>query len=566
MRARLLLIAAACAVALGCTAVLRAADAPDSPPVLKIAQGEIRGKMDAGAAAYLGIPFAAPPTGPLRWKPPRLPATWTGVRDCTQFGPACPQPSGLGIQRDVGKQDEDCLSLNVWTTVDAAASVDAASPPRSQNPKTTDAARTPRLQPVMVWIHGGGCTTGAGSLPFYNGAALAKAGVVVVTVNYRLGPLGYLAHPLLSKESGEGVSGNYGHLDQIAALRWVQANIAAFGGDPECVTIFGESAGALSVCRLMISPQAKGLFHRAIAQSGGAHGRNRHLRKRTGRLESMEEVGEQVAARLGCDKGGDVLAAMRAKTPAELLAATNPAQGLFGKGIKFAPIVDGWTIPDDAGKLFEQGKFHRVPMMLGSNADEGTMFLQQLPVNRAFGYRLTVRLLFEEQADTLLRLFPVQRDEDVKDALNKLVTVSAFVWPARQIAESMARHGGRAYLYHFTRVPPIEAARKLGAFHGLEIAYAFGNLREGAGFNETDRKLSAEMMARWTRFATAGDPNGRDLPAWPAYNPQADPYMEFGDACAMKTGLYKEACEAIAERKRAAETPGPSATKKTNRR
>ncbi len=522
--------------ALACTAALRAADAPtgssDAPPVLKIARGEIRGKTDAGVATYLGIPFAAPPIGTLRWKPPQPPAAWSGVRDCTQFGPACPQPAGLGGQRDVGKQDEDCLYLNVWT-----------------------AARTGEKKPVMVWIHGGGCTTGAGSLPYYNGAALAKAGVVLVTINYRLGPLGYLAHPLLSKESSEGVSGNYGHLDQIAALRWVRDNIAAFGGDPECVTIFGESAGALSVCRLMISPQAKGLFHRAIAQSGGAHGRNRHLRQRVGRLDSMEDIGRQVAARLGCDKADDVLAAMRAKTPAELLAATDPSQGLFGKGIKFAPVVDGWTIPDDPGLMFERGRFHRVPMMLGTNADEGTMFLQQLPALRMIGYRLTVRVLFSEQADALLRLFPVARDEDVKGALNKLVTVGAFVWPAKEVAMSMAEHGGRAYLYHFTRVPPVDLARKLGAFHGLEIVYAFGNLREGAGFDQTDRKLSAEMMARWTRFAATGEPNGGAMPAWPAYDLKGDRHMEFGDASAVKAGLYKEACDAIRQRRESTKTP-----------
>lgn len=222
---------------------------------------------------YRGIPFAAPPVGPLRWKPPQPANSWDGVRECTRFGPWCPQPRPFVAFESGQIQSEDCLYLNVWTAARSAGD---------------------RL-PVMFWIHGGGFTTGSGAMASYDGTALARQGVVVVTINYRLGPFGYLAHPLLSRESPQGVSGNYGHLDQIAALHWVRKNIAAFGGDPGCVTIFGESAGAMSVCRLMVSPLARGLFHRAIAQSGGAHGRNRHLREPRGLLAPMEAEGERIA-------------------------------------------------------------------------------------------------------------------------------------------------------------------------------------------------------------------------------------------------------------------------------
>jgi para-nitrobenzyl esterase len=510
-----------------------------APEPVRIDSGLIRGTVHNGVAACLGIPFAAPPVGDLRWKPPQAAKAWEGVRECTKYGPSCPQPRAL-IGGDVGPQSEDCLFLNVWTVPGA------------------------RKRPVMVWIHGGGCTTGSGSQPYYDGANLARAGVVVVTINYRLGPLGYFAHPLLSKESPNGVSGNYGLLDQIEALKWVKRNIAAFGGDPGCVTIFGESAGAMSVCRLMVSPPAKGLFHRAIAESGGAHGRNAHLREAVGRMEPMEKVGQDLAAKLGCDKADGALAALRAKTPQELLEASQPAQGLFGKGVHFGPIVDGWAIPADPDKLFEEGKQHDVPFMVGSNADEGTIFLQQVPIQHPAGYRLLVRTIYGSHADELLKLFPADRDEDVQPAINRLTTVTSFVAPARMLAKSVAAGRSPAYLYHFTRIPPVERASKLGAFHGLEIAYVFGNLRGGAGFNQTDQALSRTMMGYWTRFAATGNPNraealqprevpteGRpaasqpEAPSWPAYDPKADQYMEFGETAQAKSRLYKEACDQI---------------------
>ncbi len=268
--------------------------------------GPITGARQANIWSYKGIPYAAPPVGNLRWKPPQPVAAWTSPRACTSYGPACPQPTGgeLLPSLAVGATSEDCLYLNVW------------SPAHNPSQKL----------PVMVWIHGGSFVTGAGSLSVYDGANLAGKGVVVVTINYRLGPLGFLALPALSKESPQGVSGNYGLLDQIAALRWVQKNIAGFGGDPARVTVFGESAGAISVLDLMVSPLAKGLFQRAIAESGILLDRGFGV-KTAGTLAQAEADGQSFAKKLGVDPNGDVAAAMRAKSPAELLAAAQGGAG-----------------------------------------------------------------------------------------------------------------------------------------------------------------------------------------------------------------------------------------------
>lgn len=484
--------------------------APLQDPIT-LKSGAIRGVAQQGLRIYRGIPFAAPPVGELRWRPPQPVTPWQGVRDCTAFGPACPQPPQTLMPIRADAQSEDCLYLNVWTPAQTAAD---------------------RL-PVMVWIHGGGCTTGAGSLPIYDGANLARRGVVVVTINYRLGPFGFFAHPLLSAESPHGVSGNYGFLDQIAALQWVRDNIAAFGGDPGCVTIFGESAGSASIARLLISPLAKGLFHRAIMQSGGI-GRSRYLREG---VKPMEQVGEEIARALGCAD----LAALRAKTADELLRTSNPAQGLFGKGNKFGWVVDGWAIPDDPALLHAAGKFSDVPLLIGTNANEGSIFLAQLPdLTPAAAYRTMVRALFGAEADAMLRLFPAERDEDVKPAIERLTTVFAFVADARAIARMKSQGREKAYLYHFTRVPPALRNRGLGAAHAMEIPYVFDNLPRF--MRAEDRQLAAVMSACWVQFAKTGAPNAPGLPAWPAYD-ENDRYLEFGDTVTVKSGLHREACD-----------------------
>jgi para-nitrobenzyl esterase len=499
------------------------AGAGDDP--VRIGGGLITGSVAGEVRVYKGIPFAAPPMGDLRWKPPQPVQPWEGVRACAEYGPWCPQPKPM-IGRELGTMKEDCLYLNVWT---------AAKGPGEK-------------RPVMVWIHGGGFTTGSGAMASYDGEKLACEGAVVVTINYRLGPLGFFGHPLLSKESAKGLSGNYGFLDQVAALEWVKRNIAAFGGDPGCVTIFGESAGSASVCRLMVSPLAEGLFHRAIAQSGGAHGRNRHLRERREEMDPLENLGEAIARELGCEKEKDPLGALRAKSADEILAASNPAQGLFGKGNKFGPVVDGWALPEDPGLLWEQGKHRKVPFLLGTNADEGTIFLQQLQIRNVAGYQMTVRYLFRDEADTLLKLFPASSDGEVAGALNKLVTVGSFVSPARVLARASARDGVPTWLYHFTRVPDSPLMRRLGAFHGLEIPYVFGNFT-GAGLRlvlrEKDRELSKSMRTYWLNFAHTGDPNGGSLPVWPACDEKKDGHLDLGDEVRAGSGLYREACDAI---------------------
>ena len=500
-----------------------ATEAEPTAEPLRTDSGLISGLVlgaDKAVRVYRGIPYAAPPVGVLRWKPPQPVEPWQGVRPCTEFSAWCPQPRPA-MGREYGALSEDCLYLNVWT------------------PATSPDAKLP----VMLWIHGGGHAAGSGAMTYYHGDKLARKGVVVVTINYRLGPFGYLAHPLLSKESEHGVSGNYGLLDQIAALQWVQRNIAAFGGDPGCVTVFGESAGAVSTCRLMVSPLAKGLFHRAIAQSGGAHGRNRHLRKTWYGQQPMEKVGERIAKALDCHTGADPLAAMRAKPWQEVLAVSNPTQGLFGKGTRFGPVIDGWALPDDPTDLFRAGKQHDVPFMVGANADEGTVFMRQLPIKRAFGYKLIVRWLFKERAGDVLKLFPVRGDADAQAAAARLVGVSSFVTPMRWLARAMERVPSNGYLYHFTRVPAGERTRQYGAFHGLEIAYVFGHLPPVFAPVATDRQLSATMQACWTRFAKIGDPNGERLPRWPAYTAAIDRYIEFGDEVVVKARLHHEACD-----------------------
>jgi para-nitrobenzyl esterase len=489
---------------------------------IRIESGLISGALvgeNKDVRAYKGIPYAAPPVGNLRWKPPQPPPTWQGVRQTTEYGPSCPQPDILerayGIK--TGPTSEDCLYLNVWT------------PAKVGNEKL----------PVMVWIHGGGYIAGSGSSQVYDGQELARRGIVVVTINYRLGPFGFLAHPLLSKESEHGVSGNYGLLDQIAALLWVKRNIAAFGGDPNNVTIFGESAGAGSVCYLMVSPLAKGLFHRAIAQSGSAFGPNRHLRQSWYGLEPAEKLGERFAERLGCSG----LAEMRANSAEQILAKSGADSNFFfSRGDRFSPIVDGWVVPDDPATIFEAGKQHKVPLIVGSNQDEGTIFTASMPQMGIEQYKAIIRTLYGEHADQVFALYRADRDDQVRKALSQLIGDSAFIANARYFARVHGR-ASKAFLYHFTRVRPDSRGAALGAFHGSEIAYAFGNIKVLGAHDDQDRALAQMMSSYWTQFARTGDPNAKGLPHWPAYDPKADRHIELGDAVSTKSGLRKEACD-----------------------
>ena len=491
--------------------------------------GAIRGAQASGVWSYLGIPYAAPPVGELRWKPPQPVKPWRQVRGCTQYGASCPQQTSLmeTALLGVGRTSEDCLYLNVWT------------PAASARDKL----------PVMVWIHGGSFTSGSGSMPVYAGETLARAGdVVVVTINYRLGPFGFLAHPELSKESPQGVSGNYGLLDQIAALKWVRRNIAAFGGDPRRVTAFGESAGAISILDLMTSPLATGLFQRAVVQSGILM--EAGLGSQTGAtLAQAERAGRAFARRAGvAASGAAALKAMRGLSADELLAAGAQGGDFLTAGLSYKPVVDGYALPHSATYVFAAGKQMDVPLLIGSNADEGETFVAQMGSPTPAQYRAYIRAAFGDNADAVLALYPASTQEQVLPALSRLLTEMGFAGTARFAAAAMDDRGieAPAYLYQFTRVPPEAATMPgfpNGAFHGLEIPYVFGKAEDFGAQDPVDLELSEQMMAMWTRFAVSGDPNKPGSDRWPAYDPSTDRHLELGDVIEVKAGLYKEACD-----------------------
>ncbi|MCH8332362.1 carboxylesterase family protein [Candidatus Sumerlaeota bacterium] len=480
---------------------------------LDIEAGRIAGKetgAKGGVHAYLGIPYAAPPVGELRWKEPQPVAPWTGVRQCTEFSAVCPQPdypANSIYARDPEPTSEDCLYLNVWT---AAAGPD-------------------EKRPVMVWIHGGALTRGSGSTPTYDGTSLAQKGVVLVTINYRLGPLGYFAHPALSKESEHGSSGNYGILDQIAALEWVQRNIAAFGGDPDRVTIFGESAGSWSVCYLMATPLAKGLIHRVIGESGGVFDRMPDLRESRPGIQSAEEMGVAVA-------GGDsaeTIASLRGKSPEEILE-------LFGGRFRSRPNVDGWAFPEEVYMIFAKGRQNDVPAILGSNADEGTSLAGARAPRTVQAYTALVERQYGDLAAEMLEVYPAASDEEARGAYLASFRDQVFTWQMRTWARIMSTGGSDAYLYFFSHVPPRPDSDLYGAYHAAEIAYAFNNLHTSSfTAKEGDLELADTMSDYWVNFAATGDPNAKGLPQWPAYDKQSEPFMEFGDGAKTGSGLLR---------------------------
>lgn len=491
------------------------------PEVIQLHSGPVSGKMEEGTRIFLGIPYAAPPVGSLRWKPPVEIAPWKEVRKATEFAPSCPQPD----EKEGSIYSEDCLYLNVWTP----------------------AKRADEKLPVMVWIHGGGFNFGSTSLPEYNGRNLAEKGVVVVTVNYRLGPLGFLVHPLLSQESSHGVSGNYGLLDQIAALQWVRKNIAAFGGNPELVTIFGQSAGSRSVSLQMISPLSEGLFQRAIAQSGGPIIGSEYLSTLfTGNMANVAEMGERLATRLGCDTKKDELAAMRAKSAEEVVKAADCKTGLFDdSGLFFAPVFDGWVLPCNPMTVFSAGQQHDVPIIVGSTLNEGNIYLVHEKDLTLAKYHSFLESRFEGNVAQASALFPALEEKKVGPAIDRLITVGANAEPARLVARAMERMNSKAFLYRFTRLPDTPLARRLGVHHGVDLAYTFGNMSGAEGYDKTDFDLSRKMMEYWTNFARTGDPNRPGLPEWPAYESSTDINLEFADTIHINNHLYEKECDFI---------------------
>jgi para-nitrobenzyl esterase len=542
MNTRSLLLASAAAVFLtGLTAA-----APQDAPVVRIDAGQIRGELKnvAGQSirVFRGIPFAAPPTGSLRWRAPQRVSPWTDVRDATRFAPACPQAAGLAYGAPFPDQSEDCLYLNVWSPWPAEAG--------------------PR--PVMVWIHGGGNVIGGAHTAAYDGSHLAAAGVVLVTIQYRLGPLGFLAHPALTSESrardGRASSGNYGLLDQIAALEWVKANIMTFGGDRDRVTVFGESAGAADITNLMASPLARGLFHRAIAESGYFGENVPRLNEAVGATRSAHQVGLDVAARLDI-RGEDeqALRALRALPPDVLTKIPMTIGGLgaaTGGAFKFGPIVDGYVLPKDPGEVWAAGEMHKVPFIAGSNLDDGSVFVRSQPIRALPGYKLMMSTIFGPDADAAMAVMPATTVADVPAAVQRIATVLAFRAPARRLARAVDAPGGTSWLYLFSRNPLARTSRGSGVIHGLEIPYVFGTIGElgpaAARATDMDRALSADMLRRWAAFARTGNPNGADAaagpargPVWPAYHREDDRHLEFGDSVTAGSRLDREACDLV---------------------
>jgi para-nitrobenzyl esterase len=371
----------------------------------------------------------------------------------------------------------------------------------------------------MVWIHGGAWTRGTGATATYDGAALARKGVVVVTANYRLGPFGFLAHPELTAESPQHASGNYAILDHIAALKWVQKNIAAFGGNPANVTIFGESAGSWSVNVVQATPLAKGLFHRAIGESGAQFAR-------TARLADAEKGGLALARAVGADS----LKALRA-APAEKILEVQS----FRSGAN----VDGWVLPEDVRAIFTQKKQSDVPVLIGSNADEWTTLSSPAQFPKTLDdFHRRMEAQFPGQATELDAVYPVKTDADIAGAMLGIGRDQTFTLEMRTWARLVTAAGRKAFLYQFTRVPPGPNPA-FGAYHASEIAYAFNNVGVRPWATDTDKRLADQMSSYWVNFATTGDPNGKGLPAWTPYEASAEPFLALGDTVQIKNHLLK---------------------------
>ena len=480
------------------------ASASASADVVRIDTGEISGVAGYvdGIRVFKGIPYAQPPVGNLRWRAPRPPLAWQGVRAADKFGPACmqtPYPEGSPYRAESPRRiSEDCLYLNVWT------------PAKSNRER----------HPVLVWIHGGGFTRGAGSLGLYDGEELAKSGAIVVTINYRLGIFGFFAHPELSKESDRNASGNYGILDQIAALEWVQKNIGVFGGDSKRICIFGESAGSISVNILTASPLARGLFQRAIGESGAAF-------SGLPTLASAEQQGVEIARQLAADS----IAALRAKSAADLMKARADA---------LRPVVDGWLLPEPISAIYAAHRQNDVPLLIGSNADEGTEFTPA--VVKPADFKAMAKRRFGDESPLFLKIYPATDPDEARQSQAELLRDQEIGWEMRTWARIQAKTSkSKIFAYYFSRVPPGPLGARLGAYHGAEIPYVFGHMN-GQQLQDIDKAINNAITSYWANFAAFGDPNHKDMLKWPAYHLDLELAMGFGQRIAQtevanKSGL-----------------------------
>ncbi|MCL4783823.1 MAG: carboxylesterase family protein [Bryobacterales bacterium] len=483
--------------------------------VVRVDSGQVQGVVEDGVVSFKGIPFAAPPVGELRWRPPRPVAPWEGVRDASTFGANCmqgrfgpPPPAGANGEPS---PSEDCLFLNVWRPASAGAKA---------------------LRPVMVWIHGGGFVGGSGSSPQTSGVPFAKQGVVLVTFNYRLGRFGFFAFPALSRERPEEAKGNYAYMDQIAALQWIKRNIAAFGGDPNNVTIFGFSAGGVSVHSMFASPMARGLFHKAIIESGGS--RDSVLTARPLREDgvdpnypvSAETIGVEFARSMGIG-GTDAaaLAKLRALGAEEVLRGGATAQpGARGPSYETTPILDGKLITETAETAYKARHQPRVPIIAGSNSADTAGNRVKATTKEQFFARFgkwseLAKAAYDPDGTTDLAAMVTRANDDFGQAE-----------PARFAAAAFAANGSPAYLYRFSYVATAMRERMLaGAPHGGEVSFVFGTLaaRPGSSPSPEDWEVSRMMQRYWVNFARTGDPNGPGLPEWPRYDPSKDLIFDF---------------------------------------
>jgi para-nitrobenzyl esterase len=486
-----------------------------TPALVRVDGGQLQGVVADGVISFKGIPFAAPPVGDLRWRPPQPAAQWTGVRQASEFGADCmqgrfgPAPAAAPGAPAARVPSEDCLFLNVWRPADAAA----------------------RRLPVMVWIFGGGFVGGSGASPMTSGVEFARDGVVLVTFNYRVGRFGFFAFPALSRERPNETKGNYAYMDQIAALHWVQRNIAAFGGNPDNVTIFGESAGGVSVHSLLASPQARGLFHKAIVESGGA--RDGVLTARPMRGDgvdpnypvSAETIGINFARSMGIDGTDDgALTSLRALSAEQVLRGAPAAAGANAPPIETTPILDGRLVTETAESAYKARRQARVPVLLGSNsADTAGNRIRAATKDELFArfgkWSGQARAAYDPDGSTELATLVSRANDDYGQAE-----------PTRFAANAFAAIGAPVYLYRFSYVQSaLRGQLRAGAPHASEIPYVFATLtaRQGSTLTPEDQAASRMAHSYWVNFAKTGDPNGTGLPTWPRHDPKKDLIFEF---------------------------------------
>jgi para-nitrobenzyl esterase len=480
-------------------------------PIVQTSNGKIQGQKNEGSTVQIfkGIPFAAPPVGDLRWKAPQPSQNWKGVKQCTAFSASPiqnkPQPFLCWSEEFIAQPEplsEDCLYLNVWSSAKSIS----------------------EKQPVFLWIYGGGLSSGSANCAIYEGEEMAKRGVIFVSINYRVGVLGFMAHPELSKESGNNASGNYGILDQIAALKWVQKNIAAFGGDPNNVTIAGQSAGAFSVSALISSPLAKGLFHKAIPQSGGLLG-NMLL---TQNLEKAEEVGLNFMKKANANS----ISELRNKSAQELQTLSNsPGAG------RYSITLDGHILPLDLMEHFKKGLHNQTPIMSGWVTGDGSVL--GTPKTSLEEYKKEAELKYGDKAPSFLSVFTAANDEEAKIAKQTLSLLGFAGLPAHLLANYNSKP---SYIYQFSHVPVDKPDfPNYGAFHTSEVPYVLHTLHKwNRPWLALDKELENTLTSYWVNFAKTGNPNGGNLPVWEKYNKQSGTIMILGDKIESKPAFMKK--------------------------